>query len=143
MIAKETIEKIFTTDTSGELLVTTAKILAEDLKRQDATKTQIRNIFTELRIVETKWDSGQADGNQVAIRRLNLLRPKIAYQVKRLEKEFHGKVEKSPLKPLEDFLLPAIDYVNRSNNQINTFKILMNFMEATLAYHKAIGGSDK
>jgi CRISPR-associated protein Csm2 len=142
MITKEDIRKIFLEDDSGELLVETARKLANELKDEEATKTQIRNIFTEFRIIENRWNT-QSENDHSAIRRLNMIKPKIAYQVKREEKTFRGRIEKSPLKPLENAIVPAIEFINSTNNKYQAFKTLMEFMEATLAYHKVIGGSDK
>ena len=86
-----------TADTSGKELVQFAEQTAERLYRDNLKRTQIRNIFTETRKIEAM----KTQDNQAAMRRLMMLKPKLAYQGKR-----HKEVSK-----LRDVLTEAIDYV--------------------------------
>lgn len=73
--------EIMTNDPSGDKLVGFAQQKAEILVRNGLTRSQIRNIFTEVRKVEAMWT---AEGKRSdALRRLNMLKPKLDYQVAR------------------------------------------------------------
>lgn len=131
------IQTIMTADESGERLVNFARNLAEPLAKTLKT-TQIRKIFTEVRKIEALWFDEERKGD--AVRRLNMLKPKMAYQAKRQEKD---KV--SPLKPLTDVLTEAINLVAAVNdpNQMDIrFKRFVELFEAILAYHKAFGAKE-
>jgi len=79
---------------------------------------------------------------QKALRRLLLLKPKMAYRARR---ESGGAV-----RTLVDVLDPAVDLVAKAkprveggsaNNQDDNFQRFVEFFEAILAYHKAHGGN--
>ena len=73
---------VMTADPSGSELVAFARQTAVTLVKNNLTRAQIRNIFTEVRKIETQWEGTQ----QVeALRRLNMLKPKLDYQTARSE----------------------------------------------------------
>jgi CRISPR-associated protein Csm2 len=123
------IRQIITAD-APELLVDHAKALGESLKEGGLTTSQIRGIFGTVRQIEMMWTPSaeqESDKRSQAIRKLILLKPKLAYQAERHE----------PVRPLEVVLRQAIDQVrgNREN-----FVRFVEFFEAILAYHTAFGG---
>jgi len=131
------IQTIMTADETGERLVNYARHLAEPLAKTLKT-SQIRKIFTEVRKIEALWFD--QDRKVDAVRRLNMLKPKMAYQAKRQEKD---KV--SPLKPLTDVLTDAINLVTAVNDpeQMDVrFRRFVELFEAILAYHKAFGAKE-
>lgn len=117
------LKKVMTDDPKGEELVKFAKETADKLKR--LKKSQIRNVFTEVRRIETMWE-GDPEG---AARRLNLLQPKLYYQTQR----------KREVKPLKDILSKAILYVvdaDEAPEQKKRFDRFLELFEAILAYHR-------
>lgn len=125
------IQTIMTADQSGKEMVDFASLTAKNLVRSGLTRAQIRNIFTEVRRIEALW----ATDSSRALRRLNMLKPKLAYQTKRMENR-----EGSPLKPLQDILSEAIDEVEKSQDKNQAFDRFVDLFEAILAYHRAEGG---
>ena len=124
------IRDIFTADPSGSELVAFARQTAVTLVKNNLTRAQIRNIFTEVRKIETQWEGTQ----QVeALRRLNMLKPKLDYQTARSES----------VKLLRDVLSAAIDQVNQAadtDERDRRFQRFMDLFEAILAYHRSEGG---
>lgn len=120
------IHTIMTQDASGQELVDFAKQTAQKLVSENLTRSQIRTIFTEVRQIEAMWDIRKVD----AMRRLNMLKPKLAYQTAR----------SAPVKHLQEVLSEAITEVEKSNDKNVTFKRFMDLFEAILAYHRALGG---
>jgi CRISPR-associated protein Csm2 len=124
------IVNIFKDDPSGSELVTFARQTAKTLVGNNLTRAQIRNIFTEVRKIETMWEGPkQAE----ALRRLNMLKPKLDYQTARSES----------VKLLRDVLSVAIDQVNQaadSDERNRRFQRFMDLFEAILAYHRSEGG---
>ena len=102
----------------AEKLVATAQEIGYYLARQRLSTSQIRNIFGEVKRMET---SGY-DRN-----RLILLKPRLAYAAGR-----HG----GAVKDLRDVLVTAIDAVDDAEK----FGYFVNFFEAILAYHREAGG---
>jgi CRISPR-associated protein Csm2 len=124
-----TITSIMTADTNGTELVTFAQATAGQLVTANLTQTQIRGIFTEVRKIEAMWDMRPTD----AIRRLNMLKPKLDYQTAR----------NPAVKTLKDVLTQAIDEVNKAGDVVEStrrFHVFMDLFEAILAYHRAQGG---
>jgi CRISPR-associated protein Csm2 len=120
---------IMTADPSGEQLVNFARQTADQLVRNNLTRAQIRNIFTEVRKIEALWEAKPQD----ARRRLNMLKPKLDYQTARNE----------PVKGLRDVLTKAIDEVEKAADDAERnkrFRRFMDLFEAILAYHRALGG---
>ena len=70
------VQNIMTADESGKELVDFADKVAERLVRDGLTRAQIRNIFSEVRQIEAIWHGERA---AEALRRLNMLKPKLAY----------------------------------------------------------------
>ena len=124
------------TDQDGtETLVTVADKLGQDLKNKNLTTTQIRALFGEVRQIQAVW-SMDGDLRPQALRRLILLKPKMAYRAR--------KERGQAVKELVDVLTPAVDMVVKAENQTKQdayFKHFVEFFEAILAYHKAYGGS--
>jgi CRISPR-associated protein Csm2 len=128
-VSPNDIRQIITTDAS-ELLVKRAKALGKSLKEDGLTTSQIRGIFGTVRQIEMMWTpSADQDSKKraQAIRKLILLKPKLAYQAERHK----------PVKPLETVLGQAIDQVG---NKRENFVRFVEFFEAILAYHTAFGG---
>lgn len=124
------------TDPSGaETLVRRADQLGQNLKNAGLTTSQIRALFGEVRQIQAQWSMG-GDQQQIAARRLVLLKPKMAY---RSRKE-RGKA----VADLVAVLDPAIDEVIKEkdlNRKGDNFRRFVEFFEAILAYHKAYGGN--
>lgn len=122
------IQTLMTADESGAELVTFAQQTAEALVKQNLTRSQIRTIFTEVRQIEAMW------GKPEAVRRLSMLKPKLAYQAAR----------SGPVGPLRDVLSDAIDEVLTAptGKQNERFERFVDLFEAILAYHRAKGGKN-
>jgi CRISPR-associated protein Csm2 len=94
---------------------------------------QIRAFFGQVKQIElsVNRDSSKPENAPLETsdqRKLNLLKPKLAYQARRI-----GSV-----KPLEEIISPAIDFIENRKE----FQNFVDFFEAILAYHKAKGGKD-
>ena len=98
------VKTVLTADPSGAELVKFAEQTATQLVNARLTRSQIRNIFTEVRKIEALWASKPDE----ALRRLNMLAPKLDYQVAR-NKEVKG---------LRDVLVPAIQEVEKAQHEI-------------------------
>jgi len=123
------VTSVMTADESGAELVQFARLTAEQLVRNNLTRAQIRNIFTEVRKIEALWESKNDD----ARRRLNMLKPKLDYQSARAP----------AVEGLRDVLSQAIDQVEAApdaEQRNERFKRFMDLFEAILAYHRALGG---
>jgi CRISPR-associated protein Csm2 len=121
------IQTIMTADESGAELVNFARATAQRLVKDRLTRSQIRNIFTEVRQIEAMWPS------QDAMRRLNMLKPKLSYSTAR----------SSQVQQLETVLVEAISLVDQAPNdeeRNKRFQRFMDLFEAILAYHRAEGG---
>jgi CRISPR-associated protein Csm2 len=117
------LKKVMTDDPTGEELVEFAQETANKLRR--LKKNQIRNVFTEVRRIQTLWESDPAK----AARRLKLLQPKLYYQTQR----------KREVGPLKDVLTTVIDYVVEADDQEEQkarFDRFVELFEAILAYHR-------
>ncbi len=123
------IKTIMTKDQNGQELVQFARQTAERLVKDGLTRSQIRNIFTEVRKVEALWEM---DSHKAA-RRLTMLKPKLDYQSSR----------QRHVKGLQIVLSEAIDVVNQAEDEeerTNRFNRFVELFEAILAYHRAAGG---
>jgi CRISPR-associated protein Csm2 len=132
-----TIKEVIVADASGQQLVIEAKALAERIYRY-LKASQIRKIFTEVRKIEALWE--QDKKRETALRRLVMLKPKLAYQEKRQERR-----GSSPLSPLASALTTAIDIIANEQSlekQDRYFRRFVEFFEAVLAYHKYLGGEN-
>lgn len=126
------IQTIMTQDQTGQELVQFAELTAERLVKDGLTRSQIRNIFTEVRKIESLWE---IDPDK-AVRRLTMLKPKLDYQSAR----------QRHVKGLQNVLSEAIDYVTQAEDtekdkeRTKRFQRFMELFEAILAYHRAKGG---
>ena len=118
------IETIMTADESGKEMVKFAKDTADRLFRDRLNRTQIRNIFTEVRQIEDMWPDDEAG----AMLRLNMLKPKLFYQ----------KNRKKEVAYLEEVLTKAIGFVEDADSELRTkrFQRFVYLFEAILAYHR-------
>ena len=122
------VQTLMTADESGAELVTFAQQTADALVTQNLTRSQIRTIFTEVRQIEAMW------GQREAVRRLSMLKPKLAYQAAR----------SNTVNLLRDVLSDAIDEVLKApaEKQNERFARFVELFEAILAYHRAKGGKN-
>jgi CRISPR-associated protein Csm2 len=123
------VSTIMTADESGAEMVDFARKTAKELVNTRLSTTQIRNIFTEVRKIEAMWETKP----NFAMRRLIMLKPKLAYQT----------VRNKEVSLLRDVLTKAIDEVNvapTKNERDERFRRFMDLFEAILAYHRAEGG---
>ena len=129
--------KTIITDRNGaQTLVQQAESLGSQLKEMGLTTSQIRALFGEVRQIQAQWGMDEGDNRQKALRRVILLKPKMAY---RARKERGRAVQE-----LVDVLLPALDEVVQERNlrkQSENFQRFVEFFEAILAYHRAYGGN--
>lgn len=122
------VKEIMTNDSTGEKMVKFAEEKGQQWART-LKRTQIRGIFTEARRIEAQW---QTLGEEKAMRRLNMLKPKLFYQAKR----------NADVEPLRAVLVDAIDEVaGKSTGRKERFERFMELFEAILAYHRFYGGN--
>jgi CRISPR-associated protein Csm2 len=115
-------------------MVKWADQLGKDLKNQELATSQIRALFGEVRQIQAQWSMG-GEQQQLAQRRMVLLKPKMAYRSRRER----GRA----VQELVAVLDPALDEVIKekdSKKQKDAFQRFVEFFEASLAYHKSYGG---
>jgi CRISPR type III-A-associated protein Csm2 len=116
---------------NAESLVNIAKRFGMELAEKDqASKSQIRNIFGEVRRIESDWQSSDDESVKTYMRRVLLLKPRMAYQQARERKT------ESLMKLLTD----AIDLVAKGKDgaeKSQRFRYFVEFFEAILAYFTA------
>lgn len=130
-IPPQEIQQIITNPERADLLVKHADALGNELSRP-LTTAQIRALFGEVRKIEGQMSID----HQKAWRRLYLLKPKIAYRVRRAPGQ--------GVKMLADALVPALDEVLKAKDEQTQkahFKNFVEFFESILAYHKYHGGN--
>ncbi|MFN8493519.1 MAG: type III-A CRISPR-associated protein Csm2 [Caldilineaceae bacterium] len=119
---------------NAETLVNTAQTFGTELFDVDKlSKSQIRNVFGEVRQIEAEWQSDSSEQASKNMRRLLLLKPRMAYQRAREKKT----------EALMILLTAAIDLVAKAKapqEQYLRFRHFVEFFEAILAYHTAAGG---
>jgi CRISPR-associated protein Csm2 len=123
------VKQVMTEDASGAGMVEFAHTTAVQLVKENLTRSQLRNIFTEVRKIEALWASKPDE----ALRRLNILKPKLYYAAAR----------STPVTRLRDVLTPAIDQVNAAQDDVEQekrFRRFIQLFEAILAYHRSEGG---
>lgn len=125
--------QIITRDETAQLLVQRADAFGKELQGMNLSTSQIRSLFGEVRQIQGEWKMGN-DARKRALRRLMLLKPKMAYRAKRESGQ--------AVKTLVEALNPAVDAVVTapSDKQDEYFDRFVQFFEAILAYHKAYGG---
>jgi CRISPR type III-A-associated protein Csm2 len=99
-------------------------------EKDQASKSQIRNIFGEVRRIESDWQSSDDESVKTYMRRVLLLKPRMAYQQARERKT------ESLMKLLTD----AIDLVAKGKDgaeKSQRFRYFVEFFEAILAYFTA------
>lgn len=130
-LSPQEIYEIITQDDRADLVVKRASEIGQALSKSLNT-AQIRALFGEVRQIE-----GQLGIDPVkAWRRLYLLKPKMAYRVRRAQG--YG------VKDLVAILDPAIDEVLKAKGETQQrqyYKNFVEFFEAILAYHKSYGGN--
>lgn len=112
---------------AADVLVRRAEELAQ--KVRELRMAQARDIFDELRLIESIWMRNPTQ----ALRRLHLLRPKLAYRSKRVE-------ELAPLAQVLDQAVQEVVKAESDGEKHERFRRLLEFAEAILAYHKFYGG---
>ena len=110
-------------DGNAKLLVAQAEELAERLI--ELPRHQIRRFFGTVRQIQHTWQ----DNPMKAQRDLLLLKPKLAYQKRRIK----------PIEELEKDLSYAITLVGEDEERFNNF---VDFFEAIVAYHTPIAKKD-
>lgn len=128
-IAKQTLTPIIVTG-DAKALVNTAESFGKQLASDGLSKSQIRNIFGEVRRIEADWQHDSTEEANDNLRRLLLLKPRMAYQRKREPKT----------EALMDTLTVAVDLVAEPSEpaeQHLRFRYFVEFFEAILAYHTA------
>lgn len=126
---KDKIRQIINEDADGKILVEFADIVGDRLVHDGMTRSQIRNIFSEARLIELEWKKNEIDA---AKRRLNLLKPKMEYQ----------KAREDKITYLVQVLNEAVDQTQKASGDTfnQAFKRFMEFFEAILAYQRKYGG---
>jgi CRISPR type III-A-associated protein Csm2 len=134
---EEPIKTIVTKD-DPDLLVKEARELAGRLRRDEATRTQVRRLFGTMRKIEMSWprevkeDDPQAQQvrreRDDAYRELVLFGPRLVYQNKRQE----GR-----LTPLVKAIQEGIKSVAEDKEDRRRLQRLVQFFEATVAYYVA------
>lgn len=130
LITENDVQTIIQTN-DAKKLVEEARRFGRELADNQLTKAQIRNIFGTVREIEAAWQS--AGDSAISLRRLLLLKPKLAYQGART----------SQVKPLGKVLEDAVDAVADTNDpkeQLVRFGRFVDLFEAILAYHTEAGG---
>jgi CRISPR-associated protein Csm2 len=130
------VHAIITDPDRARLLVESAEKVGKSLTTGDTklTTSQIRALFGEVRQIQAQWSMG-GEGRQKAVRRLILLKPKMAY---RSQKE-----QGNGIKVLVRVLDAALDEVIAEKDALKQdghFQRFVEFFEAILAYHRAHGG---
>lgn len=98
---------------------------AEYLQQRKMTSSYVRNIFGELKRIESKgFAQSRTD--------FYLLRPKVAYATARAKDR---GIEMNLFREIYECMAPHV-------SDDRTFKNLVNMVEAIIAFHKACGGRD-
>lgn len=114
---------------SARVLVERARELAEKLRARDLKMAQVRDIFDELRQIESQW---MRDA-KTALHRLHLLKPRLAYRTVRTP-------ESKPLARVLERAIEEVASAGTDSAKQERFRRLMEFAEAIVAYHKFYGG---
>lgn len=117
------IEKGVTTNTG---LVKQAEASAKLMANKGLTKSQFRNVFEEIRRIETLINEKGEESTE-AFRALLMLQPKLAYLEKR-------DSSKAGFKELRKLLRPAIDKLAEDFSK-KTFNHFIDLVEALLGFH--------
>ena len=104
-ISSSDLKTIITDRGGAQTLVLSAESLGGQLKEMGLTTSQIRALFGEVRQIQAQWGMDEGDNRQKALRRLILLKPKMAYRAR--------KENSRAVQELVDVLQPALDEVVR------------------------------
>ncbi len=135
-VSSDEIHKIVTDPDCAEMLVKVSDRLGRELKVSGLTTNQIRALFGEMRMIEAMWSTTNEDQRKAALRKLILLKPKMAYRARRER----GRA----VQELVEVLDGAVnEVIQEQDPQLQTghFTRFVDFFEAILAYHKAYGGN--
>lgn len=99
------------------------------------TTSQIRNYFGEIRRIQAKIQQGNFAQQKTSFL---LVRPKLAYAEARVT----AKLRKSRIEEFRKVMDMAHSAVLDSDDKDKAFQYFVDFLEATLAFHKAAGGKD-
>ena len=135
-IEKTKLQKIIE-EGDAAILVAEANTFGQSLANDKVSKSQIRNVFGEVRTIDMNWsqpseppDTDSERNAKENRRRLLLLKPRMAYMGKRDPKT----------KPLMDTMTDAVDLVAaemQTNMLYRRFRHFAELFEAILAYHTA------
>lgn len=132
-ISKDDLEQIIVNG-KADILVNKADGFGRSLANNGLTKNQIRNVFGEVRKIEAQWS--RPEDAKASVRRLLLLKPRMAYQA---EREQNARL-------LLSVLSNAIDRVVGGDGpkaQHERFGYFVDMFEAILAYHTAQEGENQ
>ncbi len=153
-ISSNEIHTIVTDPNGAEILVKVSDRLGRELKATGLTTNQIRALFGEVRMIEAMWTATSEDQReaserpdslkqraafsqrQAALRKLILLKPKMAYRARRER----GRAVQELVEVLDEAVNEVIQEKD-PNLQTGHFTRFVEFFEAILAYHKAYGGN--
>lgn len=108
----------------ADKLTNIADGLGSKFKKSGIGTTQIRNVFSEVKRIQTLWN--KEENFEKIKRELILLKPKLAYASGR----------KVNIEPFKEALEKAIDGVVNSENHAGAVNNFFEFVEAIVAYHK-------
>jgi CRISPR-associated protein Csm2 len=135
-ISSNDLHLIISDPNQAELLVKRADEIGRSMYDSKLSTNQIRALFGEVRQIEGQWNI-DPENRQKALRRLVLLKPKMAYRAR--------KERGQAVRDLVDILTPALDEVlqvkDNAKQQDQAFQHFVEFFEAILAYHKSYGGN--
>jgi CRISPR-associated protein Csm2 len=121
-----------------ELLVHWADKIGENLKTQNLSTSQIRNVYGTARQIQLRWDNDPDQSYREAI----LLIPKLGYYAKREKEKKSSRSE--GMETLQKNLEPALRMMIEKNLDLkerqNLYNHIMEYFEAIVAYHKSHGG---
>ncbi len=118
----------------AQKLIERAEEVAQNIvgdKREDVTTSQIRNLFGPVRQIQLVWK--KSENATEGLRKVMLLRPKIAYQAERSRKPGFRSLEKVLDKAIEE-----IGKGQDANEQTERFRRFVEFFEAIVAYHSRV-----
>ena len=105
--------------------------MVQRVGKNAVTTTQLRNFFGEVRSVEMGIRDGSFDPTSGAF---VMLRPRLAYARVRATKDN----DKNRMKEFEEAMINLMEKVHKPEH----FQNFVDFLEATVAYHKANGGKN-
>lgn len=111
-----------------------AEKLGKELKDGKFTTSQFRNIYGELKRIQM---AGYAKEEVSFL----LLKPKMAYAVKRMENRDNAEIIKKFHSTFDQAYKAVVSGTAQLDEQGKRFDRLCSFMEAVLAYHKSFGGN--